>query len=158
MKRQTVITLIIFTACISFLYPKNTLKEVLKKYMFMPGVTEIEELLNEDIDAGLKYDKRIERLYFNEGATALIIASKFGYYDIVESLIDSEADINREDKRGLTALMEASSNAQAAVVKLLIDLGANLNIRDRNGYTALDYARQSRDMETLKILINSGAK
>mmetsp|Transcript_30025 Transcript_30025/g.48146 ORF Transcript_30025/g.48146 Transcript_30025/m.48146 type:complete len:101 (+) Transcript_30025:509-811(+) len=42
------------------------------------------------------------------GNTVLLDVSQWGYYEIVDSLIESKADVNATGKNGITALMQAS--------------------------------------------------
>ena len=77
-----------------------------------------------------------------DGTTALIEASKRGFYNIVEALIDNGASLDVQDSRGETALMVVSKiqyrpDVHLPILELLLERGANINIQDTKGQTAL---------------------
>ena len=88
----------------------------------------------------------------DEGATALITASKGSHSDIVRMLLDPQAacgvacggilkaaDPNRQDEDGWTALMWAArGNNGAEIAQLLLERGAKPNLLDLNRQTAWD--------------------
>ena len=57
------------------------------------------------------------------GHTALIVASRFGHYKIVQTLLDRGAEINAEDDYSFTALYWAKKNNQDKVIELLESSG-----------------------------------
>lgn len=74
----------------------------------------------------------------------LIIASKYGYLDIVTKLIEAGAD---PDSGFLdeTPLTTACKKEQHNIVRVLLELGANVNHEDPlHEYTPLQYACQKR--------------
>ena len=64
---------------------------------------------------------------------AMIAASTRGRVDVVESLIEAGADINKATKNGTTALIVASMEGHAATVKVLLQAGADVNKATENG-------------------------
>ena len=60
-------------------------------------------LLYRGADMNVKTKKR--RSVFQEGTTALMMASRFQYTDFVNMLLDRGADVNMKDSKGYTALM-----------------------------------------------------
>ena len=56
---------------------------------------------------------------------------------VVQSWIDSKADLNQVDEQGYTALILASYNGSPNVTALLLQHGASAEFRDRTGRTAL---------------------
>ena len=66
----------------------------------------------------------------NNGFSALLIASKYGYKDIVELLISHNVDINAKDYRGNTSLVYAHNSE---IVSILIENGANITDTDNKG-------------------------
>jgi hypothetical protein len=80
----------------------------------------------------------------DEGETALMHASFYGYEDAVKLLIQYHADVNLVDHKGRTALMHAASGEYVDAIPLLLAAGANPNARDSQGKTALDIAKDSK--------------
>lgn len=60
----------------------------------------------------------------NDGFTALMLASQFGYGDVVRALLDAKADVNAKTNDGRTGLIMASRNGHGDVVQLLKSAGA----------------------------------
>ena len=58
--------------------------------------------------------------------------------EIVQLLIDADADLNKTDKNGRTALFYAASGGNDDIVALLIDAGADTSIKDKEGKLYLD--------------------
>ena len=87
------------------------------------------------------------------GMTALMFASKNGYFEISKLLLDHGAQVDTKDNNtGKTALINASEYGRLSVLKLLLDFGAEVDIKDNNGMTALMYASKSRNIDILKLL------
>lgn len=80
----------------------------------------------------------------------LHVASRFGYYDrIVESSLESGADVNAKDNDGLTTLhyfTSAPSSAQEEVIvnimKALLAAGSDVRAKNRGGWTPLYWAAE----------------
>jgi len=75
-----------------------------------------------------------------EGDTALMWASAWGYTDIVRRLLDLGADFNLQNDEGDTALLRTSwrvGNNRGALWELLKQEGIDVNHQDNEGYTAL---------------------
>lgn len=89
----------------------------------------------------------------NHNATALHIASKNGFDEVVQALIDAEAsvDICNSDKH--TALHVAVFFGKENVVKVLLKAGADLDRRDIKGNNALDIAKNMIEDETKRDTI-----
>jgi ankyrin repeat protein len=72
------------------------------------------------------------------GSTPLIIASTFGHPDIVNALVNANADINATNNDGNTALSAAAFLCHTEIVQTLLSHGADKSIRNKIGSTALD--------------------
>lgn len=83
------------------------------------------------------------------GSPALLIASCFGYTEVVGLLLDAGADVNAHDSRGWSALMWASNNNHSSIAKILIDHGANREALTKNGRSASDFATDGSLKESL---------
>mmetsp|Transcript_33557 Transcript_33557/g.56902 ORF Transcript_33557/g.56902 Transcript_33557/m.56902 type:complete len:318 (-) Transcript_33557:178-1131(-) len=92
------------------------------------------------------------------GNTVLLDVSQWGYYEIVDSLIESKADVNATGKNGITALMQASYYGNTEIVRLLLAHQADANAKAAGGMTSLMFASQNGDLEIAKILLSGGAE
>jgi ankyrin repeat protein len=75
-----------------------------------------------------------------DGRTALIAAAYMGHAEIVQDLLNYNADVNHQDKDGRTALSVAAlcirtSEGHEKVVGLLLENGAEVNHQDHDGMT-----------------------
>ena len=84
-------------------------------------------------------------------------ASSLGYIDICKLLIESNADIDKQDHHGRTALMAASIRNKSNVCKYLLKNNAAINFKDKAGNTALHYAVLKKRYDVVKFLIHEGA-
>lgn len=116
-------------------------------------IAKVKELLDKKIDANCK------GIW---GFTALKAAATMGYAEIVELLIQNNADVNFTTKSGSTTLMgpcgqKKWNSGLAKVVKMLIEHNAPINAKDKDGWTALDYAMFNRHPDLVEILKKAGA-
>lgn len=63
--------------------------------------------------------------------TALIVAVKGGYTDVVKELLKRNPNVNMTDKDGNTALAIAAKEGHVEIVQDLLDAGSYVNIPDR---------------------------
>lgn len=84
---------------------------------------------------------------------------KFKYFQIVEILLENNADINIADVRGATPLHRAASKGNYEIVKTLLKYKDKLKIdfRDIYGNTPLHLACEEDRQEEAKLLIEHGA-
>jgi len=87
-----------------------------------------------------------------KGYTALTVASRYDYLDIVKFLVERGADVNAKSDVGQTALIEASEWGRLDVVKLLVERGANIMAKDDDGWTALSIASRIGCLDIVKLL------
>ncbi len=84
-----------------------------------------------------------------EHRTALNIASKKGHVDVVNLLIQNNANMGH-------ALFFGAEYGRVEVVKLLILNGAEVNAEDQSSYTAITYAVQKGHVDVVRQLILGG--
>lgn len=89
-----------------------------------------------------------------EGNTALMIASRLGYKDVVLALVSRKANVGRRSAHGDTALNLAALHGHLEVVKLLVDNGADVS---SPGWGPLHYAAFENRGDVIKYLIVKGA-
>ncbi|XP_030060910.1 ankyrin repeat and SAM domain-containing protein 6 [Microcaecilia unicolor] len=84
-----------------------------------------------------------------DGASPLMIAAVTGKLDLVQLLVEKNADTNKQDNiHGWTALMQATYHGNKEVVLYLLSQGADVNLRAKNGYTAFDLVMLLNDPDT----------
>ena len=96
------------------------------------------------------------------GDTALIWASRNGYLDTVQFLLNSGANINVKNKNNVSALLSAvlscPNETKKQVLETLINNGANINDEDDDKYTALILASTTLSHDSVKLLLDKGAE
>lgn len=133
----------------------------------------IEELLSKGAD--INYKKP------TSGATPLIIASEKGYLEIIQYLLDKNADCKEKDNFKKSAIIRLCSNykkvnfssfkgfspfysgkskskAYLSVIKLFITKGADVNDKDGKNHTLLMYACSNLPFDIIKYLVKNNAK
>ena len=88
---------------------------------------------------------------------ALLLASKEGNLEAVQSLIEQGADVNVKDKEGATPLMRSVSRDYNAIVTLLIEKGADVNAKNDWDYTPLKYSTKLNLKNMEQLLRDAGA-
>ena len=89
-------------------------------------------------------------------STPLIQAIKYKQTDIINYLLENNADLNlKEELTGFTPLMASFHNI--AIAELLIEKGADIEARNVDGINALVYAVSLNDEEMVKFLLEKGA-
>ena len=86
--------------------------------------------------------------------TLLYIASRSGFYDMSESLLEKGASINEVQSTGSTPLHGAAYYGHTSIVGLLLQHGANADIKNQFKHTALD---ESATPEIRKMIETASA-
>jgi hypothetical protein len=94
------------------------------------------------------------------GGDQRVNAIDMGDAPMVQSLLNSGADIQEKDLRGLTPLSRAVLSNYKDVVAVLLKAGADVNARDGLGLTPLHYAAMADYGETgiVQQLLAAGSK
>ena len=91
------------------------------------------------------------------GWTALHFAAENGHLDIVTTLIEKVADINKANNQEMTALHLAAANGHTKTVETLIENKATNDATDNQVCTALHFAAANGHKEIVKKLVENGA-
>ena len=152
------------------------LEEAIQKYEGNPCIDIIKDLLSVSVNNTLssttniinsedtEYDLSVT---FDEGTTALMIASYYGYADLVNALIQNKADVNLKNKRNYTALLYATDiwarqgigiyDSNFNVVELLVMNHADVNAVNNNGWSPLFFAADNSNSDVVTFLVDNGA-
>ena len=106
------------------------------------------------LEHGAKVDVRDSR-----SNTALLIAAKSGYADVVEVLLRAGADpLAEEANYRDTAIYIAAMRGHLDVVKLIVSKGVDVNLRNsQTGETPLWVAAMESRVDVMEFLLSSGA-
>jgi ankyrin repeat protein len=109
--------------------------------------------------ASLKgYQEIVQRLIEKDadvnkpGWTPLHYAATNGHLKIMELLLEHHAYIDAQSPNGTTPLMMAASYGSPEAVKLLIESGADIHVRNQKGMTALDFAQRAERANAVELL------
>jgi ankyrin repeat protein len=90
--------------------------------------------------------------------TPLILASRSGRAEMVETLLNAGADPNQATSTGATPLMLAAGSGSVDAVSTLLARKADVNARESlRGETALMFAAASNRAEVAELLLSNGA-
>eukprot|EP01026_Neomeris_dumetosa_P065773 TRINITY_DN6324_c0_g1_i2.p1 TRINITY_DN6324_c0_g1~~TRINITY_DN6324_c0_g1_i2.p1 ORF type:complete len:646 (+),score=110.02 TRINITY_DN6324_c0_g1_i2:65-2002(+) len=105
----------------------------------------MQELLNQDTIQVNVADKK--------GLTPVHSLSKYGHDELIELLVDKNAEINSQDNMGNTPLHIAVQQQEEKVVQKLLQLGADVNIQNKEGDNPIHLASRRSKRSMLKILL-----
>ena len=92
-----------------------------------------------------------------EGETGLISAAKYGYMNVVELLLEHNADVNASDNGGYTALINAAKYGYKETVELLLQYNSNVNSKTIYGETGLILAARYGYKDVVHLLLEHNA-
>ncbi|WP_295154680.1 ankyrin repeat domain-containing protein [uncultured Brachyspira sp.] len=154
-----------------------SLEDALAKYDGSPSIDIIKNLissgnvnntLTETTNIVNKEDTEYDlSITFDEGTTALMIASYYGYADLVNALIQNNADVNIKNKRNYTALLYAVDiwtrqgigiyDSNFNTVELLVNAKADVNAVNNYGWSPLFFAADNSNSDVVAFLADNGA-
>ena len=94
------------------------------------------------------------------GTFPLHAAAFSGEFEVVQKLIEYEADIDARDEEGWTPLYWASSGLylkDGSILRLLLERGADVNAPTKGGSTPLHRASGNGAVEVVRLLLDHGA-
>jgi ankyrin repeat protein len=93
----------------------------------------------------------------DKGRMVLHWAAWHGHLDVINILIEMEANVNAEDGEGLTPLHLAAFNGNLNIVMALIKAGAEVDRKDKRVRSPLYCAINEWNLDTIKALLEAGA-
>ncbi|KAL8925462.1 MAG: hypothetical protein Q9172_002224 [Xanthocarpia lactea] len=91
------------------------------------------------------------------GDTALILGSEFGYAEVVRVLLEKGADANAQGGQYGNVLHVASEHGHSQVVQVLLDKGADINAQGKYYCNALQAASIGGYNQVVQMLLDKGA-
>ncbi|XP_055346257.1 ankyrin repeat and KH domain-containing protein 1-like isoform X2 [Paramacrobiotus metropolitanus] len=85
--------------------------------------------------------------------TPLMLAVRDGSKEIVQLLLDYDADVTRRDKDGKTAIMEACAAGRDDLVQLLIDHGSCVADTDNGNWNSLTHAAANGHVRCAEVVM-----
>ncbi|CAI4222074.1 unnamed protein product [Auanema sp. JU1783] len=101
----------------------------------------------------LKYRAHVNLIDEEDGLTPLIVASGRGFTNIVEKLLQHDAQVNACDKFGSTALIWASRKGHLPIVQLLLNAGGEVDAVGMYSSTALMLATRGNYNGVVDLLL-----
>jgi ankyrin repeat protein len=97
--------------------------------------------------------------YAPDGFQPLGLAAFFGHADIVEFLLNKEAQVNSPSHNAMRVmpLHSAIANKRTEIVRLLLDHGADVNTTQADEFTPLHEAAQNGMLDVTRWVIDRGA-
>ncbi|MEP6939062.1 MAG: quinoprotein dehydrogenase-associated putative ABC transporter substrate-binding protein [Rudaea sp.] len=95
--------------------------------------------------------------HFNDGSTALVDATRFGFDELIDLLLAHRADVNLTDSSGWTPLLYAAWDDDADAIHKLVAKGADREHADAQGRTPLTIAAQNGKSKAAAALLAAGA-
>ncbi|KAK0398477.1 hypothetical protein QR680_002608 [Steinernema hermaphroditum] len=101
----------------------------------------------------LDYTAHVNMIDEEDGLTPLIVAAGRGFTDVVQRLLNADAQVNACDKFGSTALIWASRKGHLPVVELLLNNGAELDAVGMYSSTALMLATKGNYISVVEAIL-----
>ena len=102
--------------------------------------------------AKLLIDKVQDVNYQSIEGTALMAAVMRNNLELINLLLNNNANINLSNANGVNALMLAIQFKRTEIIKIFLEKNPNLALKDNDGKTAFEYATNTSDQEIIKLL------
>ena len=121
-------------------------------------VLDLLKYTNINIDSKLDMKVSVNGWYLG-GASPLMLASFLGNNEIVNILIENNADLKAKDSidGGVAIHLAAANGKNDVITSLLKKDDTIINIKDDKGNTPLHWASMKDKVDTMKLLIDNGA-
>ena len=93
----------------------------------------------------------------DDHVTPLFNASANGHLEVVQCLLDADADKEKADNQGFTPLHIAAGHGHQAVVQCLLDAGADKETADKDGATPLHVAAMQGHQAVVQCFLDASA-
>ena len=111
----------------------------------------------EHVKAQLERNSDLVNMKDARGFTPLIFASYFDKKDIVEKLLEYNAEVDATDGSGNTALIGVAFKGNTDLAALLIKDGADINAKNNLGITPLIFASMYNQTKMVVLLLKHQA-
>ena len=126
-------------------FSEDEKQKLLQKSLHMAAsngdIERVKRLVAHDVRKYIDLDAADE-----EGTAPLIYASCFGHHEVVSTLLEADAKVDRQDRNRWTSLMWAMTNRHKDIAKILLDHGASPDVKSSSGRTAFDFAPPNGEM------------
>ena len=109
-------------------------------------------------DTLIEYGANTNIVELEHGNSILILTAEAGHTDIVETLIDNDAEINAVNKFGDSAAVRAAFNGYLTTVDKLFANGADANVAGIGDMTGMMWAAYWGEKEIVQSYIANGAR
>jgi ankyrin repeat protein len=92
--------------------------------------------------------------YQSQEGTALMAAVMRNNLELINLLLNKNANINPSNANGVNALMLAIQFKRTEIIKIFLEKNPNLALKDNDGKTAFEYATNTNDQDIIKLLKN----
>lgn len=120
------------------------------------GVTNLMSAVNNNDEEGVKFYIRGGSSIVNKknsgGASALHVATRNGYFNIVKILVENGANVNEEDNEGWTPAMRSALLGDHNTMEYLIKNNADLSKSNNFNETAIIHSSASDCIKCLEII------
>ena len=89
----------------------------------------------------------------NNLSTPLHIAAHYGHYDVVDKLLEYNANPNIPDMSGMVSLHWAVKKGNLKIVQRLLEFGANVDLKHSFGKTCVEIAFQEKHYDLTKMIL-----
>lgn len=120
-------------------------KQMLQDFLFMAASNGDAKRVQRLVRGKASYYTDVDAVD-SEGTPPLVYASCFGHRDVVQTLLDAGAVVDKQDRNQWSALMWAMTNGHKDIAKILLDHGASTDVKSSTGRTALDFVAPNSEM------------
>ncbi len=91
------------------------------------------------------------------GNTPLLVAARMGHTDLIDLMLERDANVHQLNLAGSSALLRAVQNGRRKAAKQLLKLGVDINLANKKGMTPLIAATFTGKKSVVDMLLENGA-